>query len=100
MPQIVELLIVLGATKELSKDMAGCPVNHIPQSTGLPLSKVISNPMEWHQKVMNPCIMKYPPIRSTSHPATEDVAKMHVECCGSQDILGDPTFPVAIAGPG
>ena len=26
MPQIVELLIVLGATKELSKDMAGCPV--------------------------------------------------------------------------
>jgi len=25
MPQIVELLIVLGATKELSKEMAGCP---------------------------------------------------------------------------
>jgi len=54
----------------------------------------------WDLKVMNTCIMKYPSIRCTSLPATEDVGKMHVECCGSQDILGDATFAVAIAGPG
>jgi len=50
MPQIVELLIVLGATKELSKEMQDVLINHIPQTTGLPLPKMISNPTEWHQE--------------------------------------------------
>jgi len=54
----------------------------------------------WDHKVMNLCIMKDPPIRCTSLPATEYLAKMHVEGCGSKDILGEATFAVAIAGLG
>jgi len=85
MPQIVELLIVSGATKELSKTWQDTQINHILQSTGLPLLKVILNSSEWHKehitegiasickvklafwdlKIMNPSIMKDPPITCT-----------------------------------
>jgi len=43
MPQIVELLIVLGATKELSKEMEGCPDKSHTTSHRTPTPKVILN---------------------------------------------------------
>src|SRR5882672_4859665 len=119
MPQTVELRIVLGATKELSKDMAGCPVKSHTTKHRTPTLEGDIEPHvkapEAHHRVNRQhlqgktCLLgpeshepmhhEIPPIRSTSLPATEDVAKMHVECCGSQEILGDPTFAVVIVGP-